>query len=119
MPFNDSSFQKSVDSFAEFLNSGKLQTQECNYKEKLIRVLGNALTDEALASPDFIDNLKNALREVSNEAINLTYYMVFDDFLNKYLNAVPQQRLVEMLRLLFDESVDVATRFDSFDTELK
>lgn len=118
MPFNDSSFQKSVDNFAEFLNSGKLQTQERDYKEKLIRVLGNALTDEALASPDFIDNLKNALREASNEAINLTYYMVFDDFLNKYLNSVPQQRLVGMLRILFDESVDLVTRFDNFDAEL-
>lgn len=50
MPFNEAAFQRSVDNFAEFLSSGKLQRQEWDYKEKLIRVLGAALTDEALAS---------------------------------------------------------------------
>ncbi len=118
MPFNVQAFQRCVDSFADFLNSGKLQTQERDYKEKLIRVLGAALSDEALASPDFIGNLKNALKEVSNEVINLTYFMVFDDFLKKYLSAVPQERLTEMLRMLFDESVDLVKRFDDFDAEL-
>src|ERR1700752_466896 len=101
MPFNEQAFQTSVDSFADFLNSGKLQTQERDYKEKLIRVLGEALSDEALAAPHFIDKLKDALRLVSSETINLTYFMVFDDFLNKYLNAVPQEQLAKMLRLLF------------------
>src|SRR5215213_8767429 len=118
MPFNELAFQKEIDNFAEFLNSGKLQTQERDYKERLIRVLGAALTDEALASPHFIGNLKNALREVSNETINLTYFMVFDDFLNKYLNVVPQEHLAGMLRLLFDESVDLVERFDGFDVVL-
>ena len=118
MPFKELAFQKAVDNFAEFLNSGKLQTQERGYKEKLIRVLGAALTDEALASPEFIGSLKDALRQVSNEMINLTYFMVFDDFLNKYLNVVSQERLVGMLRLLFDESVNLDERFDSFDLEL-
>ena len=117
MPFNDAEFQKLVDNFAEFLHSGKLQSQERDYKEKLIRVLGAALTDEALASADFIDNLKNALREVSNEIINLTYFMVFDDF-KKYINLVAQDHLVAMLRLLFDESVNLIERFDGFDAEL-
>ncbi|HKV37128.1 MAG TPA: AAA family ATPase [Pyrinomonadaceae bacterium] len=118
MPFNEAAFQKSVDNFAEFLNSGKLKSQERDYKEKLIEVLGAALTDEALASADFISNLQAALREVSNETINLTYFMVFDDFLNKYLNAVPQERLVGMLRNLFDESADLVKRFDDFDAQL-
>jgi DNA polymerase III delta prime subunit len=118
MPFNEQAFQQCVESFADFLNSGKLQTQERDYKEKLIRVLGGALSDEALASPDFISNLKSALKEVSNEVINLTYFMVFDDFLKKYLSAVPQERLTEMLRMLFDESMDLITRFDNFDAEL-
>src|ERR1051325_1223718 len=117
MPFNDTAFQKSVNDFAEFLNSGKLQSQERDYKEKLIRVLGTALTDEALASPDFMTNFKDALREVSNETINLTYFMVFDDF-KKYLGAVPQERLVGMLRQLFDESLELSKRFDEFDVEL-
>ena len=117
MPFNELAFQKSVDNFAEFLNSGKLQIQERDYKEKLIRVLGAALTDESLASPDFIDNLKSALAEVSEEMKNLTYFMVFDDF-KIYLNAVPQELFVGLLRLLFDESVDLAGRFNSFDVEL-
>ncbi|HXQ34571.1 MAG TPA: hypothetical protein VN843_11215, partial [Anaerolineales bacterium] len=118
MPFNEQAFQTSVDSFADFLNSGKLQTQERDYKEKLIRVLGEALSDEALAAPHFIDKLKDALRLVSSETINLTYFMVFDDFLNKYLNAVPQEQLAKMLRLLFDESVDLVRRFDEFDAQL-
>jgi hypothetical protein len=73
MPFNEAAFQKSVDDFAEFLSSGKLQSQERGYKEKLIRVLGAALRDEALASPDFIPNLHAAVLEVSHEMINLTY----------------------------------------------
>src|SRR5687768_15881349 len=100
MPFNEIAFQKSVDTFAEFLNSGKLQSQERDYKEKLIRVLGAALSDESLASADFIHNLKNALREVSYEMTNLTYFMVFDDF-KKYVSVVPQERLVGILRQLF------------------
>jgi hypothetical protein len=117
MPFNEIAFQKSVDAFAEFIDSGKLQSQERDYKEKLIRVLGAALSDEALASAGFIDNFKNALREVSNETINLTYFMVFDDF-KKYVSVVPQERLAGMLRQLFDESADLVKRFDAFDLEL-
>lgn len=117
MAFNEIAFQESVADFAEFLNSGKLQTQERDYKEKLIKVLGEALTDEALASPDFLTSFRNALREVSNEAINLTYFMVFDDF-KQYLNLVEQDRLVGMLRTLFDETIELSKRFDAFDAEL-
>src|SRR5262245_22888417 len=116
MPFNEQAFQQCVDDFADFLNSGKLQIQERDYKERLIRVLGGALSDEALASPDFIDKLKNALKEVLNEVTNLTHFTVSDDF-NKYVNVVPQERLIEILRHLFDESADLVKRFDNFDGE--
>jgi AAA domain (dynein-related subfamily) len=44
--------------------------------------------------------------------------MVFDDFLKGYVPVVPQERLVGMLRSLFDESADVVKRFDDFDVEL-
>jgi len=118
MPFDEQAFQRSVDNFAEFLNSGKLQTQERDYKERLIRVLGAALTDEALGSSYFMDNLENAVRKVSSEMINLTYFMVVDDFLKKYLRIVHQERLVGILGMLFDESVDLVTRFNNVDEEL-
>lgn len=117
MPFSPVAFQKSVDNFADFLNSGKLQTQKRDYKERLIKVLGRALSDEALASPDFMARFKDALREVSKETINLTYFMVVDDF-KKYLEVVKQERFVGMLRRLFDESAELSKRFDEFDSEL-
>lgn len=40
-----------------------------------------------------------------------------DDF-KKYLKSVPQERLVSLLRDLFDEGIDLAKRFDKVDSEL-
>lgn len=114
---NETAFQKSLDEFVEFAKSGRLQTQERDYKERLIGVLGKALSGEALGSPEFLSNFREALREVSNEIINVTHYIVFDDF-KKYVGLVPVDRLIGMLRALFDENVSLATRFDAFDSEI-
>src|SRR5258705_7628188 len=117
MPLNEAAFQKAVDNFAEFVESGKLQTQERDYKEKLIKILGQAVSHEALSSPEFLPRFKEALRQVSGEIINLTHFTVFDDF-KKYLNAVSSERFAGMLRDLFNESVDLTKRFDEFDAKL-
>lgn len=114
---NEAAFQKSLDEFVKFDKSGRLKKEELDYKERLISVLGEALSDESLSSSDFLPELREAARQVSNEIINLTHYIVFDDF-KKYLKAVPQERFVPMLRGLFDEGLDLASRFDSFDSEL-
>jgi hypothetical protein len=114
---NETAFKKSVNQFAEFKNSGKLESQERKYKKRLIEILGQAITDEALSSSNFLSQFSNALREVSSEIINLTHFTVFDDF-KTYVNKVPQERLAAMFRNLVDSSIDLALRFDSFDNDL-
>jgi hypothetical protein len=114
---NETAFQKSVEDFREFLETGKLQTQEREYKERLIKVLGQAVSDEALMATNFLEHFKEALHKVSSEISNLTHYTVFDDF-KVYVNVVPTARLVEILQDLFNTAVDLATRFDKFYSEL-
>jgi hypothetical protein len=45
---NELAFQKSLSQFAEFAASGRLQTDEREYKERLINVLGEAISDRSL-----------------------------------------------------------------------
>jgi 5-methylcytosine-specific restriction enzyme B len=115
---NEAAFEESLNRFLEFKQSGKLERDERTYKLRLIDVLGRALSDDALAANDFIPQLKQAVQDVTNELINLTHFTVVDDF-KKYINEVPQERLVLILRNLFDTAVDLAVRFDAFDRELK
>jgi AAA domain (dynein-related subfamily) len=114
---NESAFQKSLNQFKEFADSGRLEKDEREYKLRLIRVLGAALSDDSLASSDFKTRLEEALREVTPEMDNLTHYTVRDNF-RKYVHAVSQERLVEILSLLFDEARPLVERFEKFDTQL-
>ena len=114
---NEAAFRESVELFADFKSSGKLETQERNYKQRLITILGGAMSDESLSDPNFLTKFSDALRDVSGEIVNLTHFTIFDDF-KKYVNAVPQERLAGMLKRLFESSASLASRFDLFDAEL-
>jgi DNA polymerase III delta prime subunit len=114
---NEAAFKKSVELFAEFKNSGKLETQERKYKQRLITILGGALTNEALSAPNFLRKFSDAVRDVSGEIVNLTHFTIFDDF-KTYVNAVPQERLAGMFKRLFDVSASLASRFDAFDADI-
>ena len=114
---NELAFQKSLSQFAEFAASGRLQTDEREYKERLINVLGEAISDRSLESPDFKQRLTEALRQVSGEVTNLTHFTITDN-IKKYVAAAPEERLVEVLRTLLDEDIDLTSRFDQFDTQL-
>jgi hypothetical protein len=117
MIFDEAAVQESIENFSEFVTSGKLQTQERDYKEKLIQVLGEALSDQALASPEFTTLLTQALNQVHPWITNLTHYIITGDF-RKYVKTVSADRLRTMLTSLFDENVDLAKRFNAFDAEL-
>ena len=114
---NEAAFKKSVERFAEFKNSGKLETQERRYKQRLITILGGAMSDESLSDPNFLTKFSDAVRDVSGEIVNLTHFTIFDDF-KTYVNAVPQGRLAGMLKSLFESSASLASRFDVFDAEM-
>ncbi len=114
---NEAAFKESVEHFAEFKNSGKLEVQERAYKQRLITTLGATLTNEALSASDFLEKFSKAVRDVSGEIINLTHFTIFDDF-KKYLTAVSQERLAGMLKRLFESSVSLVSRFDEFDVEI-
>src|SRR6185369_2218372 len=94
---NELAFQKSLSQFAEFAASGRLQTDEREYKERLINVLREAISDRSLESPDFKQRLTEALRQVSGEVTNLTHFTITDN-IKKYVAAAPEERLVEVLR---------------------
>lgn len=115
---NEAAFAESLERFREFRQSGRLKRNERAYKLRLIDVLGRALSDDALASADFIPQLQQAVQQISSELSNLTHFTVVDDF-QKYIHDVPPDRLVGILRGLFDTSIHLATRFDAFDRELK
>jgi hypothetical protein len=90
-----------------------LQTEERDYKHHLINILGKALSADSLTSPDFLPSLRQAVKKTQSDISNLTHFTTADDF-RKYLEQVPQQRLSELLRDLFDEQRDLAQRIDTF-----
>lgn len=116
MNFNEA-VQRSIEDFEEFVTSGNLQRQERDYKERLIRILGAALSDEAIASPDFIAQLREAVNKTTPAIANLTHFTIADD-LKKYLSLVNPDRLKELLTRLFDRNVPLAERFNAFDVQL-
>jgi hypothetical protein len=114
---NETAFQKSLEKFVEFDRSGELQRQERDYKERLIRILGGVLSGDSLASNGFAKRLSEAIDEVSKELNSLTRFTVTDNF-KKYVNAVPEKRLIALFKDLFDERIDLTRRLDQFYGEL-
>jgi hypothetical protein len=113
---NETAFQKSLNDFVAYAQSGLYGKEERDYKEHLINILGAALSDEALSSPDFLSRLKEAARKCSGDISNLTHFTNYDDF-KKYLETVPAERLRGLLQELFDEQKDLASRIDIFQRE--
>jgi len=110
---NETAFQNALDQFVEFDKTGKLQTYERDYKQQLINTLGPALSETALVSPDFLTSLRQAVKKTQSGITNLTHFTTTDDF-RKYLDAVPEERIRELLTDLFDEHRDLAQRIDEF-----
>src|SRR5438094_730452 len=94
---NVTAFDKSLNDFVDFAQSGNLQNQERYYKEQLIGTLGAALSDDALRSPDFSLRLAEAVKKCAKWFTNLTYYMATDDF-QKYLAQIESGHLADLLR---------------------
>ncbi|HEV7858741.1 MAG TPA: AAA family ATPase [Pyrinomonadaceae bacterium] len=113
---NETAFQKSLEDFIAYAQSDLYEKEERHYKEHLINILGAALSDEALASPDFLSVLKEAARKCSGDINNLTHWTTYDDF-KKYLETVPAERLRGLFQELFEESVDLDERIDDFQSE--
>src|SRR5690242_18544812 len=114
---NETAFQTAAKRFVDFESSGRLQTEERDYKHHLIDILGQALSPDALAAPDFLPSLRRAVKKTQSDISNLTHFTIADDF-KKYLDDVPQQRLSELLGNLFDEQRDLAQRIDTFLREV-
>lgn len=117
MSENDATFKKSLEDFTAYAQTENYRRDERNYKEQLIRTLGAALTDEALAAADFLERLRDAARQCSGGIANLTHFTTYDDFKN-YLGVVSDERMKNLLRALFDERRNLAERFDSFQLEV-
>ncbi len=110
---NESAFQSAAEQFVDFETSGRLQSEERDYKQQLIKTLGQVLSDEALSSPGFLPSLSQAVKKTQSGITNLTHFTTTDDF-RKYLEAVPEERITGLLRSLFDEQRDLAQRIDAF-----
>ena len=115
---NELAFQKCLSQFAEFAASGRLERDEREYKERLITVLGEALSDRSLETTGFKTRLSDALKEVSSEVTNLTHFTVTDN-IRKYVAAAPVERLLDIFSALLDEDVELVSRFERFDIQLK
>jgi DNA polymerase III delta prime subunit len=113
---NEAAFQKSLEGFLEFAKAG-LMGKERGYKERLINTLGPALSADSLESSDFLSMFRDTVHKCSAGITNLTHFTDSDDF-RKYLDAVSQERFVDLLRRLFDEKIELAIRWDSFEKEV-
>ncbi len=114
---NQTEWLNSVEHFKTFSASGKLQLEERDYKEKLIETLGRILSDESINAVNFAQNLLAAVKKCNSAVCNLTHFTLADDFY-KYLSAVSDERLRDVMRILFDESMSLAERFDWFQEEI-
>jgi len=117
MQLNESAFQESLAYFVEFDKSGELKRQERDYKERLIKTLGSALTDSALAGPSFLQLFSETVLKCRKEITNLTSRWVFQDF-QTYLQTVKEERLRALLSELFNERNELKQRFDTFDAAI-
>lgn len=114
---NQSEWLNSIEHFKTFSESGRLQIEERDYKEKLIETLGYALSNESINSENFAENLLAAVKKCNSAVCNLTHFTLADDFY-KYVNSVSGERLRDVMRILFDENMPIVERFDWFQAEV-
>jgi hypothetical protein len=115
---NQSEWLNSIEHFKTFIESGRLQIEERDYKEKLIQNLGTAFSDENINSDDFSANLLKTIKKENYALSNLTHFTVVDDF-KKYLAWVSVDRLQSLLLDFFDEHKPLVERFDHFRSEVE
>jgi hypothetical protein len=114
----ESAFEDALRRFVAFTRTNEYRIQERDYKEKVISVLGASLSDDAIGSADFLEQLRSALKTLRKEMNNLTHYIVYDEFV-KYVNLVPIDRLRNLLNNLFAENgEDLSERVDTFKKEI-
>jgi hypothetical protein len=115
---NQAEWFNSIEHFETFIESGRLQTEERDYKEKLIKNLGTALSEENINSDEFPDNLLKIIKKENYALSNLTHFTVVDNF-KKYIDWVPIDRLRSLFLDFFDEQKALVERFDRFLYELE
>lgn len=109
-------YERALRDFAAYAQTAAYLRDERGYKQRLVATLGARLTDDALTSPDFLPNLRDAVRKEQKAISNLIHPYATDDF-KKYLDAVPADRLRGMLTALFNERRDLSERVDAFRRE--
>ncbi|HOB99446.1 MAG TPA: AAA family ATPase [Verrucomicrobiota bacterium] len=71
------------------------------------------MNDAALAAPDFLPALRQAVKAYRAALDNLTHFTSRDDF-EKYLSAADDEKIRGLLTGLFDESKPLKARIDGF-----
>src|SRR4051794_7341810 len=106
---NQTAWLNSIEQFKSFVASGRLQSEERDYKQKVIAVLGTALSEESIRSEEFVRLLLAAIKECNSELCNLTHFTLVDDFY-KYLDWVSVERLRALMSGLLDEQSGLTER---------
>ncbi len=104
-------FLEMVERFRLYVESGKLDKEELGYKRNLVESLGASLSGSALDTPRFAAEFSETFRRLSAPIINLTFRNDYDDF-KKNLDQVAPERLKSLFEELFDERINLATRFN-------
>jgi hypothetical protein len=115
---NQAEWQDSIEHFKKYIEAGRLQTEERDYKERLIKNLGAALSDENINAEDFPGRLLAIVKKENFALSNLTHFTIVDDF-KKYLKQVTTKRLQDLFRDLFDEQKPISERVDRFRFEVE
>lgn len=110
---NEARFEESLNRFAEYAKTERYSAEERRYKDELAATLGKALSDDALASPGFIDRLSAAVKSQHQSISNIAHWTDTDDFA-KYLKTAPPDRIADLLRNLFTENTGIGDRIDAF-----
>jgi len=114
---NEATFLKSLERFVPFAKSKDYGPMERDYKMATINRLGQALTETALAAPDFLSNLREAINASTQNLNNLTHFTNVDDF-KKYLEQASSERIHDLLRALLYGQEDVAVRINTFKKQV-
>ncbi len=114
---DEKAFLEMLEDFASFTHSEFYDKNERDYKDETLKKLGQALTKEALNSPDFPQPLQDAVHQRLSSLNNLTHFTTTDDF-RKYLERVSPGRLRNLLYSLLYGEADLAARINTFKREI-
>jgi hypothetical protein len=114
---NSAAYQTSLRQFVEFAHSDRYPAEEREYKLNLLRTLGAALSDAALAAAEFLPVLRRSIKVCQSALDNLTHFTARDDF-EKYLALAEDDRIRALFTALFEEQKPLETRIDAFKREV-